>query len=42
MTLMKPTTFSPILAFIGIVLYMAAKKDSKRTLVQSCLVLQFL
>ncbi|MBR2028801.1 MAG: Na/Pi cotransporter family protein [Oscillospiraceae bacterium] len=32
MTLMKPSTFSPILAFIGIVLYMAAKKDSKKNI----------
>ena len=30
MTLMKPTTFSPILAFIGIVLYMAAKKRQQK------------
>ena len=32
MTLMKPSTFSPILAFIGIILYMAAKKDSKKNI----------
>ncbi len=32
MTLLKPSTFSPILAFIGIILYMAAKKDSKKNI----------
>lgn len=31
-TLLKPTTFSPILAFIGILLYMAAKSDRKKNI----------
>lgn len=31
-TLLKPTTFSPILAFIGILLYMAAKSDKKKNI----------
>lgn len=30
MTLMKPSTFAPILAFIGIALYMVAKSDKKK------------
>ncbi|MBE6894661.1 MAG: Na/Pi cotransporter family protein [Ruminococcaceae bacterium] len=29
-TLLKPSTFSPILAFIGILLYMASKSDKKK------------
>ena len=32
MTLMKPSTFAPILAFVGILLYMAAKKESKKNI----------
>lgn len=31
-TLLKPSTFSPILAFIGILLYMAAKSDKKKNI----------
>lgn len=30
MTLMKPSTFAPILAFIGIILHMVAKSDKKK------------
>ena len=32
MTLMKPSSFAPILAFIGILLYMAAKKEKKKNI----------
>ena len=32
MTLMKPSSFAPILAFIGILLYMAAKSDKKKNI----------
>ena len=32
MTLMKPSSFSPILAFIGIVLYMFVKSDKKKNI----------
>ena len=31
-TLLKPSTFAPILAFIGILLYMAAKSDKKKNI----------
>ncbi len=31
-TLLKPTTFAPILAFIGIILYMASKKEEKKNI----------
>ena len=30
--LMKPSSFSPILAFIGIIMYMAAKSDKKKNI----------
>ena len=32
MTLMKPSSFAPILAFIGILLYMAAKQEKKKNI----------
>ncbi|MBQ5782178.1 MAG: Na/Pi cotransporter family protein [Oscillospiraceae bacterium] len=32
MTLMKPSTFAPILAFIGIILHMAAKSEKKKNI----------
>ena len=42
-TLLKPMTFSPILAFVGIIMRMIAKKESKKNVVEyvsfSCLVL---